>query len=241
MKGFILAAGLGSRLKPWTDFHPKALAPIGEKPMLQKVIEKLNAAGVTDITLNVHHFAEQIYDFVAEKGWKINFSDESECLLETGGALLKAYPFLKGNDPILVHNVDILSNANLELLLNHHISRKADATLLVSDRDSSRKLIFDSSNILIGWHNIKTNDYRPQGFKLSADCKELAFSGIYVISPKVIEYMNIAGWSGKYSIIDYFLSTMKDFKYEAYIQPDLEIIDIGKPDSYDRANKFMNK
>lgn len=235
MKALVLAAGVGSRLKPWTEHHPKALAPVGGVPMLQRVIEKLLESGINDITVNVFHFADQIIDFIKAKGWNINISDERPELLETGGAILKAEPFLSGDEPILVHNADILSNADFGEIETAHLERNADATLLVSNRSSSRKLIFNQQQ-LKGWHNLSTDEYRPEGFNLKDRQTELAFSGIYLISPKLIEEMKRKGFEGRFSIIDFFLYSIDDIKIFGYVQPDLMLIDIGKPDSLNRAN-----
>lgn len=236
MKGFILAAGLGTRLKPWTDHHPKALVPVGGVPMLQRVVEKKYKGGITDITVNCFHFADQIKDLIKEKGWKINVVDESPLLLETGGAILNAASYLEGDEPILVHNVDILSNADFAHLEEVHKKNCCDATLLVSDRESSRKLIFNSEGRLVGWHSLTTDEFRPGGFKPSNEDFEMAFSGIYMISPMVISKMKSLGWSGRFSIIDFFLSSLESVDCRAYAQPKLQLIDIGKPDALEKAN-----
>lgn len=239
MKGFILAAGLGSRLKPWTDHHPKALVEVRGVPMLERVIRKMHANGIFDITVNTFHFAEQITDFIKGKGWKINISDERPTLLETGGGLLKAAHFLKGDEPILVHNVDILSNADFGDLEKFHLNNNSDITLLVSDRSSSRKLVFSPQKQLRGWQSTVDGSYRPDVFTPKSDDICLAFSGIYVVSPALISEMAREGWNGKFSIIDYLLSTVDNKRYFGFEQPDLELLDIGKPDSLNRANQFI--
>lgn len=240
MKGFILAAGLGTRLKPWTDHHPKALVEVGNKPMLERVVEKMHDAGIEDITINVHHFSSQIINFIRGKKWKVNISDETGQLLETGGGLLNAIQFLKGNEPVLVHNVDILSNADFLRLERDHFNNDADATLLVSDRKSSRKLIFDPHMSLIGWHSLNNEEYRPENFHPAETDLELAFSGIYIISPVLLSKMVLTGWAGKFSIMDYFLSTLHENRFKGYLQQDLDLIDIGKPDSLDRAMRLYD-
>ncbi|MCH5217959.1 MAG: NTP transferase domain-containing protein [Muribaculaceae bacterium] len=240
MKAFILAAGLGSRLKPWTDSHPKALVPIGGTPVLQLVVEKLRRAGISDITVNVYHFADQIIDFVKDRNWNINIVDERPTLLETGGAILNAAPFLDGDEDILVHNADILSNVDIPALSLAHKLRKADATLLVSDRRSSRKLVFGSDGRLEGWHSLSDDSFRPSDFKASPGSTELAFSGIYVISPAVIASMKSRGFSGKFSIMDFFLGSLSGLKLYGHNQEDLQLLDIGKPDSLNRADEFLS-
>lgn len=240
MKGFILAAGLGSRLKPWTDFHPKALVPVGGVPMLERVVGVLNANGITDITVNVHHFANQIRSFIDDKGWKINVSDETDQLLETGGALLHAASFLSNDDsPVLIHNVDILSNADFKALEKAHKDRNADITLLVSCRNSSRRLVFGKDWRLKGWHSIASGEYLPLGFAPDVEDMEIAFSGIYIISPSVLGFMKDAGWTGRFSIIDFLLNSLDRLHIFGFEQKNLDLIDIGKPDSLSRAQDFF--
>lgn len=241
MKGFILAAGLGTRLKPWTDHHPKALAPVGGVTMLERIVEKFHKAGITDLTINCHHFADQIKQYIKEKEWSINIAEEIPELLETGGAILNASRYLAGDEPILIHNVDILSNANFKTLGEAHQKTGAMATLLVSDRKSTRKLIFDREERLIGWHSVSTDEYRPAGFRPETKDIEKAFSGIYVVSPAIINEMKERGWEGRFSIMDFFLSTLTDLSYRAHTQDDLSLIDIGKPDSLNRANMLLEK
>lgn len=235
MKAFIPAAGLGTRLKPWTDSHPKALFPVDGIPMLERVITKIHSFGINDITINCHHFSGQIKDFISAKGWQINISDESDELLETGGGLLKAAPFLLGDEPILVHNADILSNVDFRQLQKAHENFQSEATLLVSDRRSSRKLYFNRENRLHGWGNHTSGEYRPSGFTPGGTDREYAFSGIYIVSPHLIRNMQAHGWHGKFSIMDYFLSTCRTADYKAHCQSDLQLIDIGKPDALNKT------
>lgn len=234
MKGFILCAGLGTRLKPWTENHPKALFPIEGVPMLERVVEKMLGSGITDITVNVHHFADQIVNFIKDKGWKnIHISDETGELLETGGAILHAQKFLGANsEPILVHNVDILSNADFKQLAEEHSKSQRDATLLVSERNSSRRLVFNDEMRLAGWHSIATGEYRPENFNPEnhkiVSYHEYPFSGIYIINPQLIEKMKRGGWKGKFSIMDFFLATLHENIYKGYYKSDLWLEDIGK-------------
>lgn len=241
MKAFIPSAGMGTRLKPWTDTHPKALVPVDGVPMLERVVTCLRQQGISDFTVNVHHFAVQIEEFIKEKGWNVKISDERDQLLETGGGLLHAsHLLLEGDEPILVHNVDILSNVDIEKLEAAHLAMNSDITLLVSDRDSSRKLVFDDSGRLKGWHSLKTDELRPEGIERCPADVELAFSGIYVVSPKVPEFMKDNGWEGRFSIIDFMLNHISDLRIMAYRQDNLRILDIGKPESLTRASEFLN-
>lgn len=236
MKAFILAAGMGTRLKPWTDHHPKALVPVGGIPMLERVVTKMFDYGITDITVNCFHFADQIKDFIRNRYRDINIVDEHPMLLETGGAILNAARYLEGNEPILVHNADILSNADFHQLEESHLQAGAAATLLVSERTSSRKLIFNRDNKLVGWHSETTDEFRPENFRNEPFYSQYAFSGIYIISPSLIDNMREEGWKGKFSIMDYFIKTLSIHEYKGFLKNDLKLIDIGKPDSLNRAN-----
>lgn len=240
MKAFILCAGLGTRLRPWTLTHPKALVPVGGVPMLKRVIDSLTSQGFDSLTLNVHHFASQIIDFLAQEYPACDFSvsDESDKLLETGGALLHAAPYLaKDSAPFLVHNVDILSNADLKALYDSHMASGADVTLLVSDRDSSRKLVFGGSDMrLKGWVNTKTQETRPEGFVVSPDDVVLAFSGIYVVSPRTLDLMREAGFRDAFPVMDFLLKPGTGAVISGFVQDGLDIIDIGKPETLRKAN-----
>lgn len=240
-KAFVLAAGLGTRLRPWTLSHPKALVPVGGIPMLGRVLGRVRESGFGSIVVNVHHFASQIYDFLSASPEysDVAVSDESAELLDTGGALLHALPLLRdgeqGDVPVLVHNVDILSNAPLELLLRRHEESGAAATLLVSDRDSSRRLLFDSGMHLRGWHNIASGEYRPACVGDDKSLVQYAFSGIYVIETSLIARMPSYGYEGKFSIIDFLLDVAGQEDIRGELASDLRLIDIGKPATLERA------
>ncbi len=240
MKTMILCAGLGTRLRPWTENHPKALVPVGGIPMLRRVIERLAEQGFDEVTVNVHHFADQIIAFLNEQSLpvkEISISDESECLLDTGGGILHAERLLTTDRrPFLVHNVDILSNADLRGLYDEHQQSGNTITLLVSDRKSDRKLVFDRNMILKGWINQKTGQTRPDSLQLLADDRILAFSGIYVMSPEVFSVMHDHCFEGAFPIMDFFLSGSPELKIGGVCQEGLDIIDIGKPDTLHRAN-----
>lgn len=242
MKAFILAAGLGTRLKPWTLYHPKALVPVKGIPMLQRVIDRVREYGFEEIVVNVHHFAEQIEEFFDTNpiGHNVRISDEREALLETGGAVLNAADQLTdGSSPFLVHNVDILSNAPLDKLMKAHERGGAVATLLVSNRASSRKLVFDSDGRLKGWHHMDKDLFRPEGMKIEAGDCEMAFSGIYILSGEVAALMSKYGFSGRFSIIDFFLEICPKYHIQAFTVPSLQLIDIGKPATLQRAEELI--
>lgn len=238
----IFAAGLGTRLKPLTDHMPKALVPVAGKPMLEHVISKLKSAGFDEIVINVHHFADQIIDFLKEKdnfGIRIWISDESEELLDTGGGIKKAAPYF--DEPFLVHNADILSNIDLKAMYNYHLTSSNDATLLVSPRKTVRYLLFDEGNRLQGWVNKDTLQTKPEGFVYHPEVqKEYAFGGIHVISPTLFKYMG-DGWTGKFSIMDFYLRTCHEAQLGGYVKEDLQLIDIGKPDTLAKAEDFIRQ
>lgn len=233
----ILAAGLGTRLRPWTLSHPKALVPVNGVPMLERVILRLRSQGFEKIVVNVHHFADQIESFLDANdfGVEIALSDERSRLLDTGGAILHAAPLFEAG-PVLVHNVDILSNADLADLVQTHERSGADSTLLVSGRDSTRKLVFDAEMRLTGWHNLKNDVYRPAGFSREGDYREYAFSGIHVVGDKAISEMRRIEGDPNFSIIDFLLSREQHCDIRGYLQPRLELIDIGKPETLERAS-----
>ena len=238
----IFAAGLGTRLKPLTDHMPKALVPVAGKPMLEHVIGKLKSAGFDEIVINVHHFADQIIDFLKEKdnfGIRIWISNESEELLDTGGGIKKAAPYF--DEPFLVHNADILSNIDLKAMYNYHLTSSNDATLLVSPRKTVRYLLFDEGNRLQGWVNKDTLQTKPEGFVYHPEVqKEYAFGGIHVISPTLFKYME-DGWTGKFSIMDFYLRTCHEAQLGGYVKEDLQLIDIGKPDTLAKAEDFIRQ
>ena len=242
MKAMIFAAGLGTRLKPLTDHMPKALVPVAGKPMLEHVIGKLKPAGFDEIVINVHHFAHQIIDFLKAKdnfGIQIWISDESEELLDTGGGIKKAAPYF--DEPFLVHNADILSNIDLKAMYNYHLTSSNDATLLVSPRKTVRYLLFDEGNRLQGWVNKDTLQTKPEGFVYHPEVqKEYAFGGIHVISPTLFKYME-DGWTGKFSIMDFYLRTCHEAQLGGYVKEDLQLIDIGKLDTLAKAEDFIRQ
>ena len=246
MKAMIFAAGLGSRLKPLTDTMPKALVPVAGCPMLEHVILKLKASGFTEIVINIHHFGEQIIDFLKTNndfGLTIHISDERDRLLDTGGGIRKARLFFENSgEPFLVHNVDILSDMNLKELYDFHMQSGSVATLLASRRTTSRYLLFDTERKLRGWINKDTGQVKPEGFHYDESLyREYAFSGIHVISPALFTLMEAPRWEGKFSIMDFYLATCGQTDYSGYLAEKLELIDIGKPETLARAEEFVKK
>lgn len=212
--------------------------------MLERVIETLKSQGFEKIVVNIHHFAPMIREFLKSRdlGVEIAISDESDGLLDTGGGIVKALPELFNGDgkPVLVHNVDIISNADLRgLMAESEKECGFGATLLVSDRDSSRKLIFDEKNELKGWRNLQTGEYRPDNLKWGDEMKEFSFSGIYTIGEECALEMKRLHGEGKFSIIEYFVNPMRKNAIRGIVADGLELIDIGKPASLERASQLF--
>lgn len=235
MKAMIFAAGLGTRLKPLTDRMPKALVPVDGRPLLQIVLQKLRRAGFDDIVINVHHFADMIETWCqSETG--IRLSDERQELLETGGGIKHARPLLQDCQRFLIHNVDILSNVNLEVFMQ--AGEKHEATLLVSQRDTQRYLLFDNDMRLVGWTNLKTGEVKSPYPGLNVDeCQRFAFAGIHQMSTSLFPLMD--EWPAKFSIIDFYLAVCAQHPIYGYIQPDLRLMDVGKLDTLAEAEAFV--
>ena len=279
-QAMIFAAGLGTRLKPMTDTMPKALVPVGGKPLLAHVIERLQAAGYERLVINVHHFADQIERYLRVNqnfGLDIAISDERELLLDTGGGLKKAAPLFDPDEPILIHNVDILDNVDYDWLYRQHQSDE-DAVLLVSRRKTKRYLLFDSGMRLMGWTNIETGEVRSPfpwlretslgslegekglvhfhegeeeptlpsvGMKVSSPLGRLgevyafAFSGIHSFSPRLFPLMD--RFPDRFPIIDFYLSTCHRARIVGLVKDDLQVLDVGKPETLQQADKLINQ
>jgi len=238
MKAMILAAGKGTRLQPLTNTMPKALVKVNGIPMLQRVIQKLIQSGVDEIILNVHHFADQIIEFLKENdyfGIRIEISHEEDELLDTGGGLKKASWFFKDNKPFILHNVDILSNLDLTKMLEYHQQTKALATLAVRERESSRYFLFNHQNRLCGWQNVKTGEiinHHP-----SNATNKFAFSGIHIINPEIFDYCPD---SSKFSIVKTYLYLSQNHPIIAFPHNQDYWFDIGNPDNLKDAEVFFN-
>ena len=227
-QAMIFAAGLGTRLKPLTDTMPKALVKVGGQPLLWHVIMKLRAAGYERLVVNVHHFSQQIIDYLQANhnfGLDIRISDETNGLLETGGGIKKALPLFDPESPILIHNVDILSNLDLTAL-------PTDTPLLVvSQRQTKRYLQFDDSMRLIGWKNIETGEVK------GLEGRSLAFSGIHVFHPSLAPLL--ADWPERFPIMDFYLKSCASHVIKGVEATDLRLMDVGKLDTLHDAEAFI--
>ena len=240
MKAMIFAAGLGTRLMPLTSDKPKAMVSINGTPLIELIIRKMIANGVTGIVINVHHFADQVIDFLAVKenfGIDIAISDERRLLLNTGGGLKKAAPFFSDGKPFLVHNTDIISDLDFKKLYDFHLKNGALATLAVRHRPTSRYLLFDKKNCLRGWENIKTGEkiIKDRRFK---HLRQLSFSGIHIINADIF---NLMPNDDVFSIISVYLDAMQKNNIIGYQHDDDFWLDVGKKESLTRAADFLQK
>ena len=246
-KAMIFAAGIGSRLKPFTDTHPKALAEVGGVPMLQRVIEKLrDEAGITHMVVNVHHFATQVVDFLNQNhdfDVDVLVSDESDCLLDTGGGLLKAQRLLdlSDSDAVVLHNADILTDFPVAPMIDFHRAQGADVTLLVAQRQSSRVFRFDGGMNLAGWQNLKTGECRPVNADMLADCRSMACGGVHVVSASVfsrLESYRRAIGSDVFSITPFYIDAIGHLAIKGYCPGHpFRWFDIGTPEKFAAAEK----
>ena len=232
----LFAAGLGTRLKPFTENHPKALAPVNGIPLLERNIEYLKKFGITEIVVNVFHFADQIIDFLKEKnnfGITIHISDERPEVLETGGGLVFAKDYF--DDDFLVMNVDILTDLDLDQFIASHQKNNAMVTLAVTNRTSSRKLFFDQNFALKGWKNFTTNEEIAANETLD-NLKDFAFSGIHLIKPDLFKHIN---YEGKFSIMKVYMDLMKTQNLFGFDHSGGILIDVGRPSSVLEAEEIF--
>ncbi len=242
MKGMIFAAGLGTRLAPLTDTCPKALIPVGDKPMLRRVIERMREAGVADIVVNVHHHADMIKRYLRENdfGVSVRVSDESEALLDTGGGVVKAMDMLAGDEPIMLYNADIYTTFPIGEMLSSYESSGADVVLLVGERDTSRYLLMDEDGYMRGWKNVSTGEVRsPEGVEVPEGCVPRAFGGVHIISPKVLDVLKEYKPEGKFSITPFYIDMCVRLKIRGYTPASgYSWIDIGKPETLAKAREI---
>jgi N-acetyl-alpha-D-muramate 1-phosphate uridylyltransferase len=236
-KAMIFAAGLGTRFKPWTDHHPKALAVVNQKSLLQRNVEYLQAYGIRDVVVNVHHFAPQLVSTINDnKGWgsRIAISDETSVVLETGGGLVKARPLLEGDQPFITINADILTDLDINALLAFHQKEQALISFAVSDRQTSRYFLFDDNNRLCGWRNTQTGEE-----KIAIAGKALhpmAYSCVVVFEPAVFSLIRR---EGKFSLTDMYLDLASDHKIMGYVHHGDRWIDVGKTESVAKAEALF--
>ena len=221
MEGFVLAAGLGTRLRPLTDDRPKALVEVGGKTLLQHTIEKLQASGINHIVVNVHHFADNVVSFLRSRQWQctIDISDERNLLLDTGGGLKHAAPLFSGKENVLVHNVDILSDIDLCDVEAQHKRDGNLVTLCVSQRQTKRLLEFDADGLLVG--------RAEQG---------LAFSGVSVVSPALFALLPEA--DHPYPVIDEYIRLSRSHRIGCYRHSPDHWLDVGKPETLEQARQW---
>ena len=236
MKALIFAAGKGTRLRPFTDHHPKALANVNGVPLLERNLKYLQSYGINDFVINIFHFGEQIIQFLKDNdnfGAKVEISDEKDQLLETGGGLVFARRFLDLGEDFIILNADILTDLNINDFVKCHKEQKGLATLAVSDRKSSRKLLFNQEMVLRGWENVDTGEQRLA--ESNKEFKQLAFSGIHCVNPKIFGKIKR---TGKFSIMEEYLDLMQSEKIYGY-EHQAKLIDVGRPESVLEAEKYF--
>lgn len=261
MKAMIFAAGMGTRLKPVTDNLPKALVRVADRPLLEHVARKLMASGINETVVNVHHFADKIEAWIASQDWMsadpsersedrmlIHISDERSRLLETGGAVLHARPYLEGSGQFLIYNVDILSDIDIPWFVSM-AGKDSLATLLVSDRPSSRSLIFDKDTMrLMGWMNNITGEVRSPYDIDPGSCVSLAFSGIHIMSDRVFDIMaqyaeshglSLSEESPRFPVMDFYIWACASYEIYGVVAENMNLIDVGKLDSLAKAEMFI--
>lgn len=232
----ILAAGLGTRLRPLTDLKPKALIEINGQTLLEININIIKSLGIKDIVINTHHFSGQVIDFIKRNnyfGINIQFIIEQE-LLDSGGGIKNAAWFLKDSDYFLVYNVDVVSDIDLNTMLRFHLENKPLATLAVRNRETTRYLLFDEVGRLCGWENTSTGE-KIMGGNASRECKKLAFSGIHVISPEIFDLMPDKKF---FSMIDCYLMLAEKYTISPFKHDTGHWFDCGKPEGLRKAGKI---
>jgi NDP-sugar pyrophosphorylase family protein len=238
MKAMIFAAGLGTRLQDETVAKPKALVDVGGKPLLQHAIEKLKAEGIAEIVVNVHHFSELVISFIKQNdfGIPVHISDETEKLLDTGGGLKKAAGFFKGNEPVLVYNVDIISNIKISDLVADHLKSGALVTLVVRNRETQRYFKFDAEKRLIGWINKKTGETKVSNPEHFDNATEMAYSGIHIFNPEIFLLMPE---TDRFSITNFYLELAKIHLIKGFFDNSDMWMDVGKPELLEEARKLF--
>ena len=250
MKAMIFAAGLGTRLKPLTDTMPKALVPVCGQPLLYHVLTKLVKAGYDDVIVNVHHFPDQIIDYLCahDFGARITISDERDFLRETGGGIKHVRPLLDSStppsaplrmteEPFLVHNVDIISNLDFKWLREQH-REDAVATVVVSERETQRYLLFDEDGRLKGWTNVKTGEVRsPYPDIDPSKLRKLAFAGIHLMSPAIFDAFDQLGFGDRFSIMDFYIQACAAYPIYAAVPPAFQMVDVGKKETLSEAER----
>lgn len=243
MKALIFAAGLGTRFKPWTDHHPKALAIVNGKSLLQRNIEYLQQYGITDVVVNVHHFPDQIIEAVeANKGWGSNIviSDERDAVLETGGGLLKARHLLEDDEPFVTINVDILTNLNLHQLLAYHQQHKPLVSFAVTNRKTARNFLFDVNDKLCGWRNLTTGEEKGPVLTYTEEEKQQllvkAYSCVVVFEQR---FFSLVKQTGKFSLTEPYLDLAAEHTILGYDHSGDVLVDVGKPESVAVAEAYF--
>lgn len=237
MKAILFSAGLGTRFKPWTDHHPKALALVNGKTLLQRNIEYLQQYGITEVVVNVHHFADQIVEAIAtHDGWgsRIEISDEKDVVLETGGGLLKARPLLETGEPFVSLNVDVLTDFDLNALIHFQKVQQSLVAFAVSERPSSRNILLDAANQMCGWQNNQTGETKL--VRHEADLRPVAYSCVVVYHPEIFRQIR---QTGKFSIMETYLDLAAEYPIHGFPHQGDRWVDVGRPESVAVAERLF--
>ncbi len=240
MNAMIFAAGLGTRLRPLTNDRPKAMVEVAGKPLLQHQIEKLKQSSFEHIVINIHHFGQQIIDFLDKNqnfGLDIKISDERDLLLDTGGGIKKAMTLFDNDDPILIHNVDIISDIDLNQLYQAH---KGIATLAINRRKTSRYLIFNQEMQMQGWINIQTGEVKPASLidYEQSGFQRFAFSGIHIVDKKICKYLDKRE-QDVFPIMDFYISLCQEEQINGVDVTGQKWVDCGKPEHLATAKDII--
>lgn len=245
MNAMIFAAGLGTRLRPLTNDRPKALVEVSGKTLLQHQIEKLKSSGFEHIVVNIHHFGQQIIDFLATNNYfdiDIKISDERELLLDTGGGIKAAMKYFDNDDPVLIHNVDIISEIDLRQIYDSH---NGVATLAINQRETSRYLLFDDQLQMKGWTNIKTGEVKPAGLTVErtvnssfVNLKKFAFTGIHVIDKSILPFLEARN-EEVFPIMDFYISLCQQASVHGIDVTGQKWVDCGKPEHLETAKSII--
>jgi len=241
MQAILLAAGLGTRLQPLTNDRPKALVQCGEKTLLDHAIGYLITQGISYVIVNVHHFGDQIIDHISRRSYPVPVvvSDERELLMDTGGALVSALPLMNDEREILIFNTDVLTNLELRGMYRKHEEEGLDATLLVEDRESSRKLAFSEKGLLTGWKNYKTGETIGD---IQEESAMMAFGGIHIISLDMIRDFQRQSGTRPFSVITAYLNATERFRIGRYIIPEGTIwLETGSPERLEASASYLHR
>lgn len=241
VNALIFAAGLGSRLKPLTNSVPKALVEVGGMPLLEIALRKMGKAGIQKVVVNIHHHAEKVRGFLSTfrcERMEVVISDEQDCLLDTGGGLLKAEPLFDAGAHVLLCNVDVITTADLNAFLNFHFQQRNPVSLMIKKRQASRYLLFDEKMHLAGWRHGSSGE--EQLLRPGVPLTPFGFQGMHIISSEIFPFLDKEG-AGAFPITPFYLKIAREMPVAGYLCNDADWIDIGTPKKLARARAFVER